>query len=149
MISNSEYGNEPLLKKGYWYVVLRELQHLKEGSKVRVINAQYHEAPKSDDGGFIISFPDIPPVCLDHMADAKVIQHIDQYFQQAEPFDWDQAMHECKANYHEATLQMEEEMKKETNRKNTKVQKLLQSLMAKGMTAKEAHKYIRNHMLDQ
>jgi hypothetical protein len=149
MVSNTEHGHSPLIQKGYWYAVLKEFHHLKEGSKVRVINAQYHQAPQSDDGGFILSFLDIPPVCLDHVADAEIISHIDEYLVQGEIFDWDQAMRECKANFHESMVQMEEEMKTETYRKNLKVKGLLQSLMATGMTAKEAHKHIRNNRLDQ
>ncbi len=149
MISNSEHGKSPLLQKGYWYEVVKEFDRLKLGSKLRVMNAQYHQAPGSDEGGYILSFPDIPPVCLDHVADAEIISHIDEYLVQGEQFDWDQAMRESKANFHESMVQMEEEMKTEIYRKNIKVKGLLQSLMASGMTAKEAHKHIRNNRLDQ
>jgi hypothetical protein len=148
MVSNSHYSETPLLDKGYYYMIKQEIAHLKAGMKVRVMNAQYHRAPNSDDGGFIIEFPDMAPVRLDHIFDQQTIKSIELYFEKREAFDWPQALQELKKNYGEVLSESHEEMKKETFLQNKKTKGLLQTLMAKGMTAKEAYKHIRNNNLD-
>ena len=149
MISNSNYGETPLLDKGFFYLVKQDIHHLNAGTQVRVMNAQYHQAPRSDDGGFIIEFPDMESVRLDHVGDQQVIKNIGLYFQKQEMFDWSQALRELKKNNDEAIYQTQEEMKTATFLQNKKTKELLQSLLAKGMTAKAAYKHIRDNRLDE
>ena len=113
------------------------------------MNAQYHQAPKSDEGGYIIDFPDNGSLRLDHEADRDVIKNITAYLEKQEPFDWNQAALELKNNRAEAMQQWQEEMKSETYAQNKKAEELVLDLVAKGMTPKEAYKHlIKNRLIN-
>jgi hypothetical protein len=139
MVSTDWYS-QPLLEKGFFYLVKEDLFHLKKGMRVRVINAQHHQAPKSDDGGFIIDFPDLPSLSLHHECDRATISTIGTYFEKQEPFDWDAALLELKKNRAEAIAERSEEIKTDTFKKNRRAQNLVQRYIAEGMTPKQAYK---------
>jgi len=141
MISQ-QWHKEPLLERGFYYLVKADLFHLKKGTKVRVINAQYHQAPRSDDGGFIIDFIDMESLRLDHECDQKIIENIAEYFEKQDPFDWSQAMQGFKSSRAEATQLMGEQIKDEVRAKNKREEELVHELVAKGMTPKDAYKHL-------
>lgn len=115
---------------------------------MRVMNAQYHQAPKSDDGGYIIDFPDNGCLRLDHESDRDIIKNIAAYLEKQEPFDWNQATQELKKKRAEAMHLWQEEMKTETYTQNKKAEELVLDLVEKGMTPKEAYKHlVRNRLI--
>lgn len=147
-MTSQQWNAQPVLEKGFYYLVKSDLFHLKKGMRVRVMNAQYHQAPKSDEGGYNIDFPDNGCLRLNHQGDRDIIKNITAYLEKQEPFDWNEATEELKNNRAEAMLQWQGELKSETYTQNKKAEELVLELVAKGMTHKEAYKHlIKNRLI--
>jgi len=143
--SYSQY-QEPLLDRGYWYKVKKDLFHLRAGALVRVMNAQHHQAPKSEEGGFIVEFPDGTVLRLDHDADRKIIENISEYMEKQGSFDWDAAVEELHRARAEALASFRDEMKTEIFQHNEKVKARVRELIAQGLSPKEAYRQAANRV---
>ncbi|MFN8341353.1 MAG: hypothetical protein U0V64_06775 [Cyclobacteriaceae bacterium] len=145
MPSYSQY-QEPLLDRGYWYQVREDLHHLNAGTRVRVMNAQHHQAPQSDEGGFIVEFPDGRVLRLDHDADCKIIENISRYLEKQGPFDWDAAVEELHQARAAALDSLRDEVKTEIFQHNEKVKARVRELIAQGLSPKEAYRQAANRV---
>lgn len=138
---------EPLLDKGFYYLVKKDLFHLKAGMKVKVLRAEYfHASSRGDErSGFLILFPDKESVLLNR----KKSRNVGVYFEKQEPFDLHQAMKEVNDNTFKQLLRVRKKIESDTYTRNKKMEGLVHELVAKGMTPKEAYKYILKNKLDE
>ena len=146
-MTSSNWSTPPLLDRGFTYLVLKDLFHLKAGTTVQVLNAQYHS--NRDDGGYILEFLDSNEIRLHREFDVKIIDHINDYFRQAQPFDWDTAMARLAEERKKAIEDYEDQFRKELHRTNDRTKEVIDRLVKeKGLSPKEAYQYaVKNGLL--